>query len=381
MGDHRSGIGEKVFGREGIVGKLRRRSSSKTVSPCSAELWKTMKSEAKLEFDRKWAAGASWTAQRQPPTCLDDFEIRTTLGTGSFARVILVRHKTDRKFYALKILNKEVVVKKKQIEHTLCEKQILQCIAFPFIVNMTYSFKDNANLYMALDYVNGGEMFTYLRRIGRFCEVQCRFYASQLVLVLEYLHSNNIVFRDLKPENLLLCADGYIKLADFGFSKRVQGRTYTLCGTPDYLAPEIVLARGYGISVDWWALGVLLFEMNAGYPPFYSNQPIRTYEMIVDGKVTYPTNMTSEIRDLLRNLLQVDVTRRYGCMKNGASEVKEHRWFTGIDWLAIYLKTVEAPYRPDCSAGEGDTGNFDKFDEQPIATSPEELYRKEFAEF
>lgn len=209
----RSSLGEKVFGREGVIAKLRRRSSSKVTAPSSGDLWKTMLSDARNDFEKKWNANLSLTpAQRTSNTSLNDFDIRCTLGTGSFARVILVRHKTDRKFYALKVLNKLVVIKKKQVEHTLSEKQILQCISFPFIVNMVYSFKDNANLYMALEYVNGGEMFTYLRRVGRFSESQSRFYAAQLTLVLEYLHSINVVYRDLKPENLMLDADGYLKV-------------------------------------------------------------------------------------------------------------------------------------------------------------------------
>jgi protein kinase A len=234
-----------------------------------------------LEFFKKFLAKekddfiAKWDQPKQCTAHLDDFERIQTLGTGSFGRVILVKHKTTKQYHAMKVLDRQKVVKLKQVEHTLNEKLILQAITLPFIVHLDYSFKDNSNLYMVLEFVNGGEMFSHLRNVGKYSEEDTMFYASQIVLAFEYLHSLDIIYRDLKPENILIDQTGYLKVTDFGFAKRVKGRTWTLCGTPEYLAPEIILSKGYNKAVDWWSFGVLVYEMAAGFPPFLADQPIQ----------------------------------------------------------------------------------------------------------
>lgn len=356
-----------------IRGKLRRISSSSS-APSPVELYKAILAHGREEFDKKFDSAS------ERPFGLSDFHIIKTLGTGSFGSVHLSQHKHSGSYVALKVLNREKVVRMKQVEHTLNERKILQAISFPFIVGMPYSFKDNANLYMVLEYVNGGELFMHLRRNRRFSESHSRFYAAQIVLAIEYLHCLDIMYRDLKPENVLLDAQGYIKLTDFGFAKRIKGKTFTLCGTPEYLAPEIILCKGYTSAVDWWAMGILIYEMTAGHPPFYAEQPIKTYEKIVAGKVTYVTTQSSDLRDLLQNLLRVDPITRYGSLRNGAADIKHHRWFSGIEWLDVYHKKLEIPLKPTVVSA-ADSSNFDSYPEEPLAESSVELCSRQFADF
>ncbi|ESO07369.1 hypothetical protein HELRODRAFT_98699 [Helobdella robusta] len=331
--------------------------------------------EAKDDFLSKWEQTTTKSSSK-----LKDFEKECTLGTGSFGRVVLVLHKKDKNYYAMKVLNMQKVIKLKQVEHTLNEKNILRSIDHPFLVRMHYGFKDACNLYMVLDFINGGEMFSHLRSVGKYSELQTEFYAAQIVMAFEYLHALDLIYRDLKPENILIDCRGYVKITDFGFAKRTKGRTWTLCGTPEYMAPEIILSKGYNKAVDWWSFGVLVFEMAAGYPPFYADQPIQIYEKIVAGKVKYPGHFSAEIKSFVGSLLQVDITKRSGAMKSGIDDIRNHAFFLTTDWVGLFKGKLKAPYVPQCS-GPGDAGNFDEYDEDDEDEDDEEFQGQEFDDF
>jgi protein kinase A len=340
-----------------------------------SEVKKQWLEKAKLEFDERWRE-----AKTDGSVKLEDFDRIKTLGTGSFGRVMVIQHKGSKDFFAMKILDKAKIVKLKQVEHTVNEKRVLYATQFTFIVNMKFHFKDNSNLYMVMEFVNGGEMFTHLRKMGRFSEEHSRFYASQVCLAFEYLHYMDVIYRDLKPENLLIDADGYCKVTDLGFAKRIKGRTWTLCGTPEYLAPEIILSKGYNKSVDWWAFGVLIYEMAAGYPPFFADQPIQIYEKIVQNKLRYPSHFSTDLKDLLKNLITGDLTKRYGNLKNGINDIRGHKWFQGVDWIATFQRKVPVPFVPK-TKNPGDYSNFDDYEEEPLKIASNDKFTKEFADF
>ncbi|KAK9711003.1 cytochrome c oxidase subunit 1 [Basidiobolus ranarum] len=331
------------------------------------------KPEMKVEREAKGATAAPFT--------LSNFELEQTLGTGTFGRVYLSRHKGTDNYYAMKVLKKEVVVRLKQVEHITSEKQILTLIDFPFAVNLFCAFQDDRNLYMLLEYVIGGELFSHLRRAGRFTGDMTRFYAAEIILAIEYLHSKDIIYRDLKPENLLLDEHGHIKITDFGFAKIVEDRTWTLCGTPEYLAPEIIQSKGHGKAVDWWALGILIFEMLAGYPPFFDDNPFGIYEKILDGRIMFPSHIDPVARDLIKKLLASDRTKRLGNLKGGSEDVKNHKWFRGINWQTVQDRKVPAPIVP-LFRHPGDTSNFDRYPEEPIDSgSFDDPYKNLFQNF
>lgn len=290
------------------------------------------------------------------------FNIGDTLGTGTFGRVRLVSYNYENKniYFALKMLKKTEIIRLKQVEHIKAEKNILSRIAHPFIVNLYTHFQDEKNLFMLMEYVIGGELFSQLRKVGRFSNDTSRFYAAEIVLALQYLHEQDIVYRDLKPENLLIDKDGHIKITDFGFAKVVEDRTWTLCGTPEYLAPEIIQSKGHGRAVDWWALGILIYEMLAGYPPFYDENPFGIYQKILAGKIDFPRHFDVNAKDLIKKLLTADRTKRFGCLKNGPEDIKRHKWFKGIDWDKVYQRKLKPPYVPAFKSPD-DTSNFDKY--------------------
>jgi len=302
---------------------------------------------------------------KEAPIGLDSLERLQTIGTGTFGRVFLVKHKQTGEYFALKCLKKSEIVRLEQVIHTMNEKKILSSLKHPFIVNLKASFQDQQYIYMLMEYVVGGELFSYLRRRGRFPTETTRFFASQIVLALEYMHSGEIAYRDLKPENLLIDHEGNLRITDFGFAKHIENRTFTLCGTPEYIAPEIIMGTGHGKAVDWWALGILMFEMLAGYPPFYENEEspdrFNIYKSILAGTISWPAHFDPAARDLIKRLLATNLTRRLGNLKGGAEDVKRHHFFEGVDWTAVYNKRVTPPIIPEVDF-DGDTSNFENYE-------------------
>ncbi|KAL0570275.1 cAMP-dependent protein kinase catalytic subunit [Marasmius crinis-equi] len=321
---------------------------------------------------------------------LSDFIIQRTLGTGSFGRVHLgevtsafdeeiqltnlqsVRSKHNLRFYAIKVLSKERVVKMKQVEHTNNEQAMLGTVSHPFIINLWGTFQDTSNLYMVMDFVPGGELFTLLRRSNRFPDPVAKFYAAEVALALNHLHKLDIIYRDLKPENILLNSDGHIKIADFGFAKLCSSTTWTLCGTPDYLAPEIVSQQRYNKSVDWYALGVLIFEMLSGLPPYHQPEcnHVALYEKITKGPtfIRWPAAFSPLATELILRLMEGDPSKRYGNLRHGAGDVFAHGWFREVDWEKLAAREITAPYLPKIN-GEGDASAFDKYPEDNAAAA------------
>lgn len=317
---------------------------------------------------------------------LSDFETVRTLGTGSYGRVFLVRDKREGQHHALKVLEKAKVVRKNQVEHTRNELALMSSINCDFIVNMKCSFKDNSNIFLVLDFAIGGEMWSHMRKRPGMKESDALFYGAQMFLALEYLQSYDIVHRDLKTENILIDANGYLKLADFGFAKRVPHRTWTVCGTSEYMAPEIIregkrhkaglgLGDGYGKQVDWWAYGILVFEMANHRPPFRHKDKNELYSLILECKVAYPSAFSALFVDLLKQLLVTDPVARFT-----AHEIRQSAWIKSVNLEALSARAIRPPYMPKYGH-LGDSAHFDSLVEEPIKSSPVEEFPEHFSSF
>ncbi|ODV64131.1 Pkinase-domain-containing protein [Ascoidea rubescens DSM 1968] len=292
---------------------------------------------------------------------IDQFDLLKVIGKGSFGKVMQVRKKDTQRIYALKSIRKAHIVSRMEVIHTLAERTVLAKINNPFIVPLKFSFQSNEKLYFVLDFINGGELFHHLQKEGKFTLNRSRFYTAELLIALESLHSLNVIYRDLKPENILLDYQGHIALCDFGLCKlnmKNSEKTNTFCGTPEYLAPELLLNKGYTRSVDWWTLGVLLYEMLTGLPPFYDEDVPKMYKKILYNPLTFPTNFDPLAKDLISNLLSRDPEKRLGNGENGANDIKNHKFFQIIDWNKLVEKKYTPPFKPPVSDAF-DTSNFD----------------------
>lgn len=310
-----------------------------------------------------------------------DFDFLRILGNGAYGTVLLVRDKISFVYHAMKVIDKSEVVKKKNVKQLFNEKKILQSACFEFLLSLDYCCKDNVYLYFVLPYETGGELYTLIKKFGVLSEVLAQFYAAQIVMAIEYLHHCSVMHRDIKPENILINESGYVRLGDFGFCKVIKSRTWTLCGTPEYLAPELITSKGYSYAADWWSVGILVYEMNAGYPPFYSSDPIKLYEKILVGKYKNPEAMSSHCKSLVKSLLQVDPSKRFGALKAGVFDIKSHGWFLGLDWNLLLHQKLKPPFVPvSRSVGES-TKHFADETDIKLQISQYCLYEDYFADF
>lgn len=297
-----------------------------------------------------------------------DFEIMRMVGRGSFGKVFQVKKKKKREgeedgdgIYAMKVMRKETIIKKNHVDYMRAERDILTKVVHPFIVPLRYSFQTKSKLYLILDFVNGGHLFFHLYRQGIFSEDQARFYTAEIVTAVSHLHKCGIVHRDLKPENILMDADGHVLLTDFGMAKEIEesSRSNSMCGTTEYMAPEILTSKGHNKDADWWSVGVLLFEMLSGQPPFTHTNRKKLQEKIIKEKIKLPSYLTTEAHSLLKGLLQKEPPRRLGSGPNGGDEIKAHKWFRTINWKKLEAREIGPKFKPDVT-GKDCTANFDK---------------------
>ncbi|KAM0791235.1 hypothetical protein ACM66B_005715 [Microbotryomycetes sp. NB124-2] len=307
----------------------------------------------------------------------NDFDFLRMIGKGTFGRVFQVRKKDTQRIYAMKVLSKREIVAKKEVAHTIGERKILQRSSdCPFLLGLKFSFQTDHDLYLVMDYKCGGELFHHLQKEGRFTEDRARFYTAEIVLAFEHLHKFDIVYRDLKPENILLDANGHVVLCDFGLSKPdlpSDALTNTFCGTTEYLAPEVLLDdHGYSKLVDFWSLGVLLFEMCCGWSPFYAEDTQQMYKLICFGKVKFPRGVIGEDgKQFVKGLLNRNPKHRLGAQRD-AAELKEHPFFKSINWEQLAARQIPPPFKPYVDSDES-VANFDPefteanlFDEAPV---------------
>lgn len=307
---------------------------------------------------------------------LSDLVRVETLGMGGFGRVELVQLKKDpSKTFALKCLRKKHIVDTRQQEHIFSEKKIMLKGRCPFIARLYKTFRCNKYLYMMLEVCLGGELWTILRDRTAFDENTTRFCTACVVGAFDYLHARDIVYRDLKPENLLLDSAGYVKLVDFGFAKHIGAgrKTWTFCGTPEYVAPEIILNRGHDLSADYWSLGILMFELLTGSPPFSGPDPMRTYNIILKGidVIEFPKKISRSAQNLIKRLCRDNPAERLGYLRGGLKDIKSHRWFEGFDWDGLMRRTMVPPIIPNVRHA-CDTSNFDHFPPGPDDVPPDD---------
>lgn len=347
------------------------------------------KNDYALAPSRKHRIEKSGMSQRDD-IALADLTVKTLVGAGAFAQVALVRHATSKELFALKKMNRKHLESEKVTSQVLNERFVLGDFHHPCIARLQATFKSRLSLFMLLEPCMGGELFSRMRKLRRLEEPIACFYSACVVSAFEYLQSRYVLYRDLKPENIMIHADGYVRVVDFGFAKRVYGRTYTVCGTPEYLAPEILMMKGHGHGVDWWALGVLLYEMVVGVAPFSFHPetkkpdadlpPPELYKNILNPRyeLPFPQRLSTGICEAIEQLLAWDPLTRIGCLTDGPSGVKRLAFFNDIHWGELYDRKITPPFIPELKADD-DVTNFEELEASDLRFLAEPPYDLEDA--
>uniref|UniRef100_A0AC34F6B6 Non-specific serine/threonine protein kinase n=1 Tax=Panagrolaimus sp. ES5 TaxID=591445 RepID=A0AC34F6B6_9BILA len=291
----------------------------------------------------------------------EDFDIVRVLGRGGFGKVMEVKKNNGidaGNVFAMKAIKKSFILRsKKDLAHTQTERKVLEITSNPFICDLFYAFQTSTKLYLILEYLHGGELFMLLEKEGCLLEYEAQFYSAEILLGLEHLHHNGVIYRDLKPENILLDKNGHVKLTDFGLCKdeMFAGKTYTYCGTVEYMSPEIITKKGHNQATDFWGLGILMFDMLVGNTPYTAENRQETIDKILKSRLKFPKHIGSKAQDLIKKLLRRTVSQRIG-FKNGAKEVKEHGFFENLNWDDVFNKRLQPPFQP---VKVNSTGLFD----------------------
>ena len=297
-----------------------------------------------------------------------DFTPIKLIGKGSYGNVFLVRYQKNNNLYAMKVLSKSVLRMQNQENNTKTERNLMVQIHCPFIVNIKFAFQNDSKLFIVQEFIQGGDLFFHIHSNPKFSNEKAKFYIIELVLAIEFLHKNNMLYRDLKPENILIGVDGHIKITDFGLTKILSNldKTYTICGTVQYLAPEILSGEGYNKSVDWWSLGCIMYQMLVGRFPFKFQKNGKINLSVYQKPIRYPGYIDENAKDLISKLLENDPNKRLGNGENGEKDIKNHPYFDGVNWDDAKDKKLKPPFIPKVE-NETDIKYFENtFTDEPI---------------